>query len=185
MFTGAPSKINFWWSPPFQWYVPRVTPAAVDSFGTMMPAPTLESATLQTFHIFVEGNSVSQMDVDVDNQNLSLVPYNARCDVFDSSTGYYYDNVRIDLRGNTTASFSKKSHGLRFNKSQPLTCTDPVTGTKVKEIRNKILFTLGMLLIYRIGSAIPVPGVDYAKLSAQIADNSILSMMNTQKPGHS
>ena len=49
---------------------------------------------------------------------------------------------------------------------------------KNKEIRNKILFTLGMLLIYRIGSAIPVPGVDSAKLSAQIADNSILSMMN-------
>jgi len=49
---------------------------------------------------------------------------------------------------------------------------------KNKEIRKKILFTLGMLLIYRIGSAIPVPGVDSAKLSAQIADNSILSMMN-------
>ena len=47
-----------------------------------------------------------------------------------------------------------------------------------KDIRKKILFTLGMLLIYRIGSAIPVPGVDSAKLSAQIADNSILSMMN-------
>ena len=49
---------------------------------------------------------------------------------------------------------------------------------KNKEIRNKILFTLCMLLIYRIGSAIPVPGVDSAKLSSQIADNSILSMMN-------
>jgi preprotein translocase subunit SecY len=47
-----------------------------------------------------------------------------------------------------------------------------------KEIRKKIFFTLAMLLIYRIGSAIPVPGVDSAKLSAQIADNSILSMMN-------
>lgn len=49
---------------------------------------------------------------------------------------------------------------------------------KNKEIRNKILFTLAMLLIYRIGSAIPVPGVDANKLAAQIADNSILSMMN-------
>ena len=49
---------------------------------------------------------------------------------------------------------------------------------KNREIRKKILFTLAMLLIYRIGSAIPVPGVDAAKLSAQIADNSILSMMN-------
>ncbi len=35
-----------------------------------------------------------------------------------------------------------------------------------------------MLLIYRIGSAIPVPGVDSAALASQISDNSILSMMN-------
>jgi preprotein translocase subunit SecY len=49
---------------------------------------------------------------------------------------------------------------------------------KNKEIRNKIFFTLAMLLIYRIGSAIPVPGVDAAKLTAQISDNSVLSMMN-------
>ena len=47
-----------------------------------------------------------------------------------------------------------------------------------KEIRGKILFTLAMLLIYRIGSAIPVPGVNAEALSAQIADNSLLSMMN-------
>ncbi|MGM9941317.1 MAG: preprotein translocase subunit SecY [Bulleidia sp.] len=49
---------------------------------------------------------------------------------------------------------------------------------KNKEIRNKILFTLAMLLIYRIGSAIPVPGVDANALASQISDNSVLSMMN-------
>lgn len=47
-----------------------------------------------------------------------------------------------------------------------------------KEIRKKIFFTLAMLLIYRIGSAIPVPGVDSAALSSSIVDNSILNMMN-------
>ncbi len=47
-----------------------------------------------------------------------------------------------------------------------------------KEIRKKIFFTLAMLLIYRIGSAIPVPGVDSAALSSSFADNSILNMMN-------
>ncbi len=47
-----------------------------------------------------------------------------------------------------------------------------------KEIRKKIFFTLAMLLIYRIGSAIPVPGVDSAALSASVSDNSILNMMN-------
>ena len=49
---------------------------------------------------------------------------------------------------------------------------------KNKETRNRILFPLAMLLIYRIGSAIPVPGVDTSTLSNQIADNGILSMMN-------
>jgi preprotein translocase subunit SecY len=32
---------------------------------------------------------------------------------------------------------------------------------KTKELRNKILFTLGIIIIYRIGSFIPTPGVDY------------------------
>ena len=49
---------------------------------------------------------------------------------------------------------------------------------KNKEIRNRIFFTLLMLLIYRVGAAIPVPGVNADMLAAQIADNSILSMMN-------
>ena len=49
---------------------------------------------------------------------------------------------------------------------------------KNKETRNKILFTLAMLLIYRIGSAIPVPGIDANELANQLANNSILSMMN-------
>ena len=53
-----------------------------------------------------------------------------------------------------------------------------VSMLKNKEIRKKILFTLAMLLIYRIGSAIPVPGVDANALASQISDNSILSMMN-------
>ena len=49
---------------------------------------------------------------------------------------------------------------------------------KNKDIRKKILFTLAMLFVYRLGSAIPVPGVDATKLSASISDNSILGMMN-------
>ncbi len=35
---------------------------------------------------------------------------------------------------------------------------------KVKELRKKILFVLAMMVIYRIGSYIPVPGVDISKL---------------------
>ena len=49
---------------------------------------------------------------------------------------------------------------------------------KNKETRNRIFFTLAMLLIYRVGSAIPVPGVNAEALAASIADNSIFNMMN-------
>ena len=31
---------------------------------------------------------------------------------------------------------------------------------KIKEIRNKILFTFAMLVVIRLGSQLPVPGVD-------------------------
>ena len=30
---------------------------------------------------------------------------------------------------------------------------------KIKDIRNKLLFTLGMLVVIRLGSQLPVPGV--------------------------
>ncbi len=47
---------------------------------------------------------------------------------------------------------------------------------KNREIRNKIFFTLLILFIYRLGSAIPAPGINdvYFKLGS----NSILNMMN-------
>lgn len=49
---------------------------------------------------------------------------------------------------------------------------------KNKEIRNRILFTLCMLFIYRFGTALTVPGVNTAELTAGLSDNSLLSMMN-------
>lgn len=35
---------------------------------------------------------------------------------------------------------------------------------RVPELRNRVLFTLGMLVIYRIGFAIPLPAVDQTLL---------------------
>ncbi|MGL5540404.1 MAG: preprotein translocase subunit SecY [Erysipelotrichaceae bacterium] len=49
---------------------------------------------------------------------------------------------------------------------------------KNKDIRKRILFTLGMLFIFRFGSAIVVPNVNTAALLAGTADNSLLGMMN-------
>ncbi len=49
---------------------------------------------------------------------------------------------------------------------------------KNKEIRKRIIFTLAMLLIYRLGTVIPVPNVDHVKLSSQMEPNSLLEMMS-------
>ena len=112
-------------------------------YGTIVePDPSTQmSATLPTWHMFASGNHLSQMDVDADKQNLSLVPYNARIAIYDSSTSNYYDYVRIDLRGNTSAGFTKKGHGLRFAKSHPLTMQDVVTGEMIEEIRKTSLIS--------------------------------------------
>ena len=50
--------------------------------------------------------------------------------------------------------------------------------SKNKEIRKRIIFTLAMLLIYRLGTVIPVPNVDHVKLSSQMEPNSLLEMMS-------
>lgn len=49
---------------------------------------------------------------------------------------------------------------------------------KNKEIRNRIIFTLAMLLIYRLGTVITVPNVDHTKLAAGLQSNSLLDMMS-------
>ncbi len=49
---------------------------------------------------------------------------------------------------------------------------------KNKEIRRRIIFTLAMLLVYRLGTVIPVPNVDTLKLGASYESNTLLDMMN-------
>lgn len=49
---------------------------------------------------------------------------------------------------------------------------------KNKEMRKKILFTLAMLFIFRMGAKITVPGIDTTLLIAGVSDNSLLGMMN-------
>ncbi len=49
---------------------------------------------------------------------------------------------------------------------------------KNKEIRNKILFTLAMLFIFRLGAGITVPGVDTSALAEGLSTNSLITMMN-------
>jgi preprotein translocase subunit SecY len=42
---------------------------------------------------------------------------------------------------------------------------------KVKELRNRVLFTLGMLVVFRIGHWIPLPGVNQEQLAELVANS--------------
>jgi preprotein translocase subunit SecY len=58
---------------------------------------------------------------------------------------------------------------------------------RVKEIRTKILVTLGLLLVYRVGFFIPLPGVNVAEALRQMRDlggvGKLFSMMNVLTGG--
>ena len=49
---------------------------------------------------------------------------------------------------------------------------------KVKEIRNKILYTLLIIVIFRIGSVIPVPYINPDMIAAATSDNSFFSYLS-------
>ena len=53
---------------------------------------------------------------------------------------------------------------------------------KVKDIRKKIFFTLFVLIVYRIGAAITVPGVNAAALQ-EISSTGLASILNTFSGG--
>ena len=53
-----------------------------------------------------------------------------------------------------------------------------VNAFKIKEIRHKIYFTILLLIVYRLGCYIPVPGIDAEALATQITGNDFLSIMN-------
>jgi preprotein translocase subunit SecY len=49
---------------------------------------------------------------------------------------------------------------------------------KARDLRNKVLFVLGMLVVFRIAAHIPIPGVNQAALKSLFASNQILGLMN-------
>jgi preprotein translocase subunit SecY len=49
---------------------------------------------------------------------------------------------------------------------------------KIPDLRRKLLFTLAMLVIFRIIASIPVPGVNQDELQKFIEDNQLLSVLN-------
>ena len=53
-----------------------------------------------------------------------------------------------------------------------------INAFKIKDLRKKILFTLLLLVIYRLGSAIPIPGVDAAAWAKQIEGLALFDFMS-------
>jgi len=52
---------------------------------------------------------------------------------------------------------------------------------RTPDLRKKILFTLGLLALYRLGAVLPTPGVDYAAIQRCIdvvQDNSVYALIN-------
>ena len=58
-----------------------------------------------------------------------------------------------------------------------------VNAFKTKEVRVKILLTLLLLLVYRIGCCLPIPGLQAEALVGVTADNSFLGLLNSISGG--
>jgi len=54
--------------------------------------------------------------------------------------------------------------------------------TRFAELRQRLLFLLGCLIVYRIGTFVPVPGIDSAALARYFEEQSgtLLGMFNMQ-----
>lgn len=50
---------------------------------------------------------------------------------------------------------------------------------KIKDLRNKILFILGILVVFRVAAAIPIPGVDAAALRNFFQDNQLFGLISS------
>lgn len=54
---------------------------------------------------------------------------------------------------------------------------------KIKEIRKKLILTIVLLFIYRLGCWIPVPGVDSGAYSSNVENNTFLSLLSAVSGG--
>ncbi len=54
---------------------------------------------------------------------------------------------------------------------------------KIRELRNKILFILGILIVFRIAANVPLPGVNVEQLRRLFEGNQLLGMLNVFSGG--
>jgi preprotein translocase subunit SecY len=50
---------------------------------------------------------------------------------------------------------------------------------KTKDLRNKILFILALLIVFRLAAAVPIPGVDAIRLKEFFQDNQLFGLIST------
>jgi preprotein translocase subunit SecY len=48
----------------------------------------------------------------------------------------------------------------------------------ITDLRNKILFTLGMILVFRFGVHVPIPGIDHVKLATMFGQGNLLNFLD-------
>ena len=49
---------------------------------------------------------------------------------------------------------------------------------QIKDIRKKLVFTFLMIIVFRMGTTIPVPGIDTSIIKNMVANNSLLGLYN-------
>ena len=49
---------------------------------------------------------------------------------------------------------------------------------KIEDLRKKIIYTLLMLFVYRLGSFIPVPGIDSSYMQELVSTNTLLGLLD-------
>ena len=54
---------------------------------------------------------------------------------------------------------------------------------KIKEVRNKIILTLVLLFIYRLGCWLPIPGIDAEALGVKVENNDFLNLLSAVSGG--
>ena len=53
-----------------------------------------------------------------------------------------------------------------------------INAFKIKDLRKKILYTLLLIVVYRLGCAIPIPGIDTAAWAKQIEGLALFDFMS-------
>ena len=54
---------------------------------------------------------------------------------------------------------------------------------KIKEVRNKLILTLVLLFVYRLGCWLPIPGIDTEALGVNVDGNTFLSLLSSVSGG--